>query len=89
MHLIDGRPRLSATDLTTHLACAHATTLDLRAVRGQLEVPGTGFDEQVQMVLAKGMAHERGHLAVLRERGLQITQISDSGSVAEREAATI
>ncbi|WP_109474170.1 TM0106 family RecB-like putative nuclease [Ornithinimicrobium cavernae] len=90
MHLIDGRPRLSATDLTTHLACAHATTLDLRAVREQLEVPaGGGFDEQVQMIFDKGLAHERGYLAELRARGLSVVEVPDRGSVAEREAATV
>lgn len=89
MHLIDGHPRLSATDLTTHLACAHATTLDLRAARGQLEVPGAGFDEQVQMVFDQGMAHERSFLNELQERGLQVTQIPDSGSVTDREGATV
>src|SRR5699024_1850114 len=31
MQQTDGVLRLSATDLTTHLACAHATTLDLEA----------------------------------------------------------
>src|SRR5690606_6653886 len=31
MQETDGVLRLSATDLTTHLACAHATTLDLEA----------------------------------------------------------
>lgn len=89
MHLIDGQPRLSATDLTTHLGCAHATTLDLQVVRGQRERPGTGFDEQVQLVLGKGLAHEHGYLAELEARGLEVVRIPDQGSVAEREAATI
>ena len=89
MHLIDGHVRLSATDLTTHLACAHATTLDLEAVTGRREVPAGGFDEQVQLVLEKGLGHERGYLEELRARGLEVTEIPARGPVAEREAATL
>ena len=89
MHLIDGHPRLSATDLTTHLACAHATTLDLEVARGRREAPEAGFDEAVQLVFTKGLAHERSYLATLQEQGRQVVQIPDRGSVAEREAATV
>ena len=89
MHLIDGRPRLSATDLTTHLACAHATTLDIEVAREQRAVPGVGADEQLQLVFAKGLAHERGYLADLRARGLQVVEIPGRGTVTEREAATV
>ncbi|MCK0112609.1 TM0106 family RecB-like putative nuclease [Ornithinimicrobium sp. F0845] len=89
MHLIDGTPRLSATDLTTHLACAHATTLDLEAARGRRERPEAGFDEQVQLVFDKGLAHERSYLAALQEQGRQVVHVPGRGSVAEREAATV
>src|SRR5699024_6048705 len=46
MHLIEGQPRLSATDLTTHLACAHATTLELERAHGQRPAPPTGGFEE-------------------------------------------
>ncbi|QDO88257.1 TM0106 family RecB-like putative nuclease [Ornithinimicrobium ciconiae] len=89
MHLIDGQLRLSATDLTTHLACAHATTLDLQAARGEREQPEGGFDEQVQLVFDKGLSHERSYLAELERRGLEVVVIPGRGSAAEREAATV
>ena len=89
MHLIDGQLRLSATDLTTHLACAHATTLDVELAHGRRQRPGNGFEEQVQLVLDQGVSHERSYLAELERRGLQVVMIPGRGSVAEREAATV
>ena len=89
MQQIEGKTRLSATDLTTHLACAHATTLDLEVAQGRRKRPEGGFDEQVQLVFDKGMEHERSYLATLEAQGLQIVVIPGRGSVAEREAATV
>ncbi|HLS46425.1 MAG TPA: TM0106 family RecB-like putative nuclease [Ornithinicoccus sp.] len=89
MQQTDGVLRLSATDLTTHLACAHATTLDLEAARGLRAEPENGFDEQLQLVFAKGLEHEHAYLASLRARGLEVVEIPGRGSLAEREAATV
>src|SRR5699024_10105880 len=90
MHLIEGQPRLSATDLTTHLACAHATTLDLERAHGQRPAPPTGgFEEQMHLVLDKGLEHEHRYLAHLRQQGLEVVQIPGHGSVADRESATL
>ncbi|WP_256840726.1 TM0106 family RecB-like putative nuclease [Ornithinimicrobium cryptoxanthini] len=89
MHLMDGLPQLSATDLTTHLGCAHATTLDLQLARGERERPEDGVDEQLQLIFTKGLQHEQGYLGALRDRGLEVVEIAARGSHAEREVATV
>ena len=39
MQARDGNLWLSPSDVTTFLGCEHATTLSVRAARGELEVP--------------------------------------------------
>ncbi len=58
---------LSATDLTKHLACPHVTTLDRQLAYGERDRPPEGIDEQLELIFAKGLEHERRYLAHLRE----------------------
>jgi hypothetical protein len=57
--------RLSATDLSGHLACRHLTSLDLEVARGRR--PAAAWKSPDAVVLQqRGMAHEEAYLAHLR-----------------------
>lgn len=82
---VDGRVVLSATDLTKHVACAHVTTLDLAELDPQppLDAPvPDGPDDALDLVFAKGLAHERAYLQRLREEGRGIETVEGFGVVA-------
>jgi len=74
VQIIDGQPVLSPTDLTKHLACRHITTLDLQASRGEVAAPAHESDE-LDLIFARGLAHEHDYLAALRAQGLAVTKI--------------
>lgn len=85
MRRVDGRVVLSATDLTKHVACAHVTTLDLAELDPQqpLDAPvPDGPDDALDLVFAKGLAHERAYLARLRDEGRSIATIEGFGLAA-------
>lgn len=82
---------LSATDLTKHVACPHITTLDLVALDlPAAEVGATEPDDALNLIFAKGIAHEEDYLASLKAQGLRVVEIeADHGAKAEAEAATL
>ena len=88
MFLQEDRLVLSATDVTRHVGCAHATTLELDRARGVLEAP-TGEDPSLALVSALGTSHEEAFLDALREEGRAVVEIPQVGSYAQREAATL
>jgi len=64
MKVSSGRIRLSASDLSNHLACRHLTTLDLGAARGELAKPAWADpDSKVRAEL--GLQFEKRYLAHL------------------------
>ena len=88
MQRVDGRLVLSATDLTKHVACPHITTLDLRALDGT----GGGArtpDDALNLIFAKGLAHEADYLQTLRDRGLTIVEIASTSDKRSAETATV
>ncbi|WP_153398449.1 TM0106 family RecB-like putative nuclease [Ornithinicoccus halotolerans] len=89
MQFHGGRLVLSPTDLTRHVACPHATALDLRVALGDLAEPEPGTDEQLQLVLDRGLEHERAYLARLRAEGRTVVEIPPDGPLAEREQQTL
>lgn len=82
---------LSATDLTKHVACAHITTLDLAALdQSAVELGAIPPDDALNLIFAKGIAHEQDYLATLKGEGLHVVEIAtDHGAKAEAEAATL
>lgn len=52
---------LSPTDLTKHLGCPHATTLDLAVARRELEPP-SGAGGALELIFALGLEHEAAYL---------------------------
>ena len=87
MHLDRGELILSPTDLVNHLGCAHLTTLDLRAARGEIEAPHA-TDESLQLLFRHGLDHERAYLARLAESGREVLEVPADADVTVRAATT-
>jgi predicted RecB family nuclease len=71
MQLIDGGLLLSATDLAKHLTCRHATSLDLKAARGQIDRIHRN-DPSIEVLEERGRRHEAAYLAYLKEQGQDV-----------------
>ncbi|HET9059997.1 MAG TPA: TM0106 family RecB-like putative nuclease [Acidimicrobiales bacterium] len=87
MHIDDNGVVLSPTDLTRHLGCAHATTLDLRAARGELQSPAQA-DEALELVFRLGLEHEQRYLERLRAAGRAVEVVPEEATLVERAALT-
>jgi uncharacterized protein len=74
VHELDGYLVVSPTDLTRFLACHHLTRLDLEVARGLRAAPGRP-GEALELLFARGLAHEREYLAGLRAQGRSVTVI--------------
>jgi predicted RecB family nuclease len=83
---IDGQLVLSPTDLTMHLACPHASNLDLDVVNGVLGKPHIDSDE-LELIFALGLAHERNFLDSLRSEGRSVDEIPTAFDAAGRVEA--
>src|SRR5437773_1490839 len=68
MQLIDGNVVLSATDLAKHLACRHATVLDLKAARDEIQRVYRN-DPSIEVLEERGRRHEAAYLAHLSGQG--------------------
>ena len=61
------RVRLSATDLSHHLACRHVSTLDLQVVRGKRVEPQWAAPD-LFVIQERGRRHEAAYLTHLAEK---------------------
>jgi len=69
--------RLSATDLSNHLACRHLTTLDLQVAQGEKRAPEWAAPDLV-VIRERGERHEAAYLAYLAERKkLQVVNLAE------------
>jgi hypothetical protein len=68
MQLIGGDFLLSATDVSRHLWCRHATSLDLRAARGEIQRIHRS-DPSIEVLEERGRRHEAAYLAYLQDQG--------------------
>jgi predicted RecB family nuclease len=82
MERINERLIVSPTDLVAFLDCGHLTALDLAAAAGECAAP-TFDDPAVAVVRARGLEHERTHLAAFKARG-GLVQIADPDFGMER-----
>jgi uncharacterized protein len=78
---------LSATDLSNHLACPHLTTLELAAKRRLLTRPEIR-DPDLKVVQELGQRHEAAYVKHLKEKGLNIRDLSSIGDRTPKERAT-
>ena len=78
MKAASGIIRLSASDLSNHLACHHLTSLDLAVSLGARSAPAW-HSPDAKVLQERGMAHEDAYLAHLEAQG-----VSDSQSAGYR-----
>jgi predicted RecB family nuclease len=83
MKISSGKVRLSASDLSNHLACRHATSLDMAVATGGRCAP-QWLSPDLWVLQERGMAHENAYLEHLQEKGLFIQNLRDVGD--ERNA---
>ncbi len=76
--------RLSATDLSNHLACRHLTTLELQVARREREAPQWA-DPDLKVIQQLGERHEAAYLKFLEEQG-KLTVVNLKGIKNEKEA---
>src|SRR3984893_17971387 len=77
--------RLTATDLSNHLACRHLTSLDLSVARGQRRAPEWRSPD-LKVIHELGLRHEAAYLQSLRDTGLSfvdLRQMSEQQAVGE------
>jgi uncharacterized protein len=76
MKISAGQIRLSASDLSNHLACRHVTTLDLEVARGLRAEPEWAAPD-LKVIQELGLRHEAAYLAHLREQGLNVENLGN------------
>lgn len=75
--------RLSATDLSNHLACHHLSVLDLSVARGARKAPNWKSPD-LEIVRQLGLQHERAYLRYLNTLGFKVSDLREV--VNERQA---
>ncbi|MBS1839797.1 MAG: TM0106 family RecB-like putative nuclease [Acidobacteria bacterium] len=81
--------RLSATDLSNHLACRHLTTLELKVARGEAKEPEWAAPD-LKIIQELGDRHEKAYLEFLRRQGKEIADLSgrkDESALIEETTA--
>jgi predicted RecB family nuclease len=79
--------RLSATDLSNHLACRHLTVLDLQVARGTRPAPGFSAPD-LRVIQELGLRHEAAYLASLTKRGFSVADLRGFGNDETAAAET-
>lgn len=75
MKKLHGEIRLSATDLSNHLACRHLTELELSAARGERDVPKWESPD-MKVIQELGLRHETKYLKLLEKEVGQLLNLS-------------
>jgi uncharacterized protein len=83
MKAVSGEFRLSASDLSNHLACRHLTSLDLAVAVGTRPAP-TWHSPDLWVLQQRGLEHESAYVAYLAAQGLSVVDLRD---VSEQEAS--
>jgi len=74
MKSVEKQIRLSATDLSNHLACRHLTNLDLQVARGERTAPDIAAPD-LKVIQELGLRHEKRYLAHLAAQGLTVENL--------------
>lgn len=85
-----GHIRLSASDLSNHLACNHLTSVDLAVAVGERAAPDWNSPD-AWVLQQRGMEHEEAYLRHLESAGLAVANLreleNDERALAETCAA--
>lgn len=76
MKRVDGRLRLSPTDLSNFLSCRHRNVLELSASQGLLKKP-VRSDPLIETLVELGLRHEREYVKKLRDSGKRVVDLTD------------
>ena len=76
MRTTPGQLRLSATDLSNHLACHHLTSLDLDVARGQRSAPEWNSPDLV-VIRELGLRHEAAYLKSLQDKNASFVALRE------------
>ena len=74
MRILGQQIRLSASDLSNHLACRHLTTLELQVARGERTAPDWAAPD-LKVIQELGLRHEKAYLAHLLAQGLKVENL--------------
>lgn len=89
MKFVGKQIRLSATDLSNHLACRHLTRLDLQVARGERTAPKITAPD-LKVIQELGLRHEAAYLKHLKEeKKLNVVRLPEHGSDEETLAETL
>src|SRR6478736_6295010 len=69
---------LSASDLSTHMSCKHATFLNLQLAKKLIPSPPRYENPSLEALQQKGEEFEKSHINQLRESGKIVLEISRS-----------
>lgn len=83
-----GSIRLSASDLSNHLACNHLTVLDYGVATRTRPVP-TWHSPDAWVLQQRGLAHESAYVEHLESLGLSIVNLRDLASETEAHRETL
>jgi uncharacterized protein len=76
MKIVGRQVRLSASDLSNHLACRHLTTLELQVARGERTAPDWAAPD-LKVIQELGLRHETAYLAHLSAQGLVVENLGN------------
>ena len=83
MKIVGRQIRLSASDLSNHLACRHLTALDLQVARGERTAPDWAAPD-LKVIQELGLRHEKAYLAHLAGQGLTVENLGHIDHHEER-----
>ena len=88
MKKVESNIRLSASDLSNHLACRHLTGLDLDVVAGGRPAPVWNSPD-TQILQERGIAHENAYVEHLKSSGISVITFRDFGNDQRTAAETL
>ena len=86
MRTYGGAFRLSASDLSNHLACRHLTSLDFEVALGEKSAP-TWHSPDLWVLQKRGLEHETAYIAYLGAQGLSVVDLRNGGDAQEGNEA--
>jgi predicted RecB family nuclease len=87
MQQVNESVRLSASDLVGYLDCHHLTARDLEVALGKAEKPRP-WDPLLEILVERGLVHERQYVQHLRKSGYDVVEIEGPGGIDQTRVDT-